>query len=380
MFFKDIPGLEEIKKTLINSVKNNHIAHAQLFSGGEGSANLALALAYATYLNCQNPGENDACGTCSSCQKLNKYIHPDLHFVFPVSSTKDVTGVENVVSSSFLKEWRIFLSQNPYGNITEWSEIYGGENKQVNISREESRNIVRNLSFTSFSGGYKIMIIWLPEYMHITCANALLKMLEEPPPKTIILLVSNNSESLLNTILSRAQSYRVRMFNDEELKELLLKQHEISGEKLSQIVHLADGNINEALNLLREVEDDSHKMFREWMRYCYSMDFTMLVEWSERFQKLNKISQKSLFQYGLNMMRETLVLQFDAHELTRTQGEELEFTRKFSKVLSPDQLENITDQLNKALYYLERNANAKIVFLDLSLSLARLFQSKVKQV
>lgn len=376
MLFKEIPGLEEIKKTLINSVKNNHIAHAQLFAGGEGSANLALALAYATYLNCQNREENDACGSCSSCHKLNKYIHPDLHFVFPVSSTKNITGTENVVSSSFLKEWRIFLNQNPYGNVAEWSDIYGGENKQLNISKEESRNIIRNLSLTSFSGGYKIMIIWLPEYMHISCANALLKMLEEPPPKTILLMVSNDPESLLNTILSRAQTYRIRMFNDEELKELLQKNHEIPEEKLSQITHLAEGNINEALYLLQEVEDDSHKMFREWMRFCYSMDFTMLVEWAEKFQKMNKISQKSLFQYGLNMMRETLVLYFDALNLTRTQGEELEFTRRFSKVLSPDQVENITDQLNKSIYYLERNANAKIVFLDLSLILARLFQKK----
>ncbi len=224
------------------------------------------------------------------------------------------------------------------------------------------------------------MIIWLPEYMHISCANALLKILEEPPPKTILLLVSNDPESLLNTILSRAQTYRIRMFNDEEIKELIKRDHDISEAKISQITHLADGNINEALHLLQEMEDDNHQMFREWMRYCYIMDFSKLVDWAERFQKMNKISQKSLFQYGLTMMRETLVLQFNTLDLVRTQGEELEFTKNFSKVLSLDQLEKITEQLNNSIYYLERNANAKIVFLDLSLSLSRLFQSKVEQV
>lgn len=251
MQFSEIPGQEEIKQTLINSVNNNHIAHAQLFAGREGAPNLALAIAYATYLNCRDRKPHDSCGSCPSCHKFSKFIHPDLHFVFPVSSTKSLTG-KDVVSSSFLKEWRTFLLKNIYGNISEWSEIFGGENKQLNISKEESRNIIKNLMLTSYEGGYKIMIIWLPEYMHPYCANAILKILEEPPAKTILFLVSNNLEGLLNTILSRAQLFRIRMFNDDELQEILVEKYGVNTSQVAQIIQLAEGNINEALKLIEE--------------------------------------------------------------------------------------------------------------------------------
>ncbi|MDQ3393079.1 MAG: DNA polymerase III subunit delta [Bacteroidota bacterium] len=374
MQFSGIPGFNDIKQTLINSVRNNHIAHAQLFAGKEGCPNLALALAYATYLNCHNKQENDSCGTCPSCHKFGKFIHPDLHFVFPVGSTKNLTGKE-VVSSNFLKEWRNFLGSNIFGNISDWSQVFGGENKQLNISKEESRNIIKNLMLTTYEGGFKVMIMWLPEYMHQNCANAILKILEEPPKKTILLLVSNDLESLLNTILSRAQLFRIRMFNDDELQEILTNKYNVHPSQVSKIILLAEGNLNEALKLLDEVDDDSHKMFRDWMRYCYSRDYTQMVQWSEKFQKLNKISQKSLLQYGLNMMRESLVLQYDAAGIAKAAGEELEFTKNFSKALSPDKIEMISELFNKSFYYLERNANAKILFLDLSLKIARFLRS-----
>jgi DNA polymerase-3 subunit delta' len=374
MQFSKIPGLEDIKQTLLNSVKNNHIAHAQLFVGREGCPNLALAVAYATYLNCKNKLQNDSCGSCSSCHKFSKFIHPDLHFVFPVGSAKNLSG-KDVVSSSFLKEWRSFLTTNIYGNISDWSETFGGENKQLNISKEESRNIIKNLMLTTFEGGFKIMIIWLPEYMHLYCANAILKILEEPPAKTILLLVSNDLENLLNTILSRTQLFRIRMFNDEELRDILIHDHKVNPSQVSQIIQLAEGNLNEAIKLIEDVEDNSHSMFREWMRHCYSRDFTQLVQWADKFQKLNKISQKGLLQYGLNMMRETLILHFEAFQLSRTVGEELDFTKNFSKALSPDKVENISELFNKAFYHLERNANAKILFLDLSLKIARFLRS-----
>lgn len=261
MLFKDIPGLEETKKQLIQAVKNNHIAHAQLFLCKNGGANLPLALAYTTYLNCEQPLENDSCGSCSSCSKNAKIVHPDVHFVYPVSSTKNITG-KDVVSTNFLKEWRGFLLANPYGNVNQWMMAFGGENKQVNISKEESRQVIKRLSLKSFEGKYKVMIIWLPEYMNGASANAILKILEEPPERIIFLLVCNDDEQLLTTILSRTQIVKIRQFGDNEIMQLLVEQHEINETKAERLAHLADGNLNEAMTLIEGSEEDNHDLFR----------------------------------------------------------------------------------------------------------------------
>ena len=183
MKLSQIPGLEDLKEKLFRNAESGKVAHAQLFAGQEGSGNLALAIAYATILNCTDRVSDDACGVCPSCQKISKYIHPDLHFVFPVSSTKNVTG-KNVVSDNYINSWRSFVNQHPFGTATEWIQEFGGEDKQLNISREESRNILKKLTLKSFEGTYKVMIIWLAEYMHSSAANALLKLLEEPPERT----------------------------------------------------------------------------------------------------------------------------------------------------------------------------------------------------
>ena len=374
MLFKDIPGFESIKNKLIKAVKSDHLAHALLFAGQEGSPNLNLALALATYLNCQNRGDNDACGECSSCKKSIKYIHPDMHFVFPVSSTKTITG-KDVVSTSFFKDWRQFLLENPFGNVNDWNVFFGGENKQLSISREESRHIVRNLSLKAFEGNYKIMLIWLPEMMHVTAANAILKILEEPPEKTLFLLVSDDAENLLTTILSRTQLFNIRNFTDEEIRLYLTDNFQADESRASQAAHISNGNLNMALKVLNQVEDDSHRLFRDWMRLCYIKDYTEMVEWSDAFQKLNKLGQKSMFQYGLNIMREVLMLFFSKEKLSRMQGEELDFIENFGKVMNPEKVEFVTRQLNQAFYHLERNANPKILFLDLSLSIAKILRS-----
>jgi DNA polymerase III subunit delta' len=369
MQFADIHGLDEVKENLIGSVKHNHIAHAQLFLGPQGSANLAMALAYATFLNCENRLDNDACGQCVACIKNKKYVHPDLHFVFPVSSTKKVSG-KDVVSASFLTEWRSFLGENVYGNVNDWSNHFGGESKQVNISKEESRNILKNLSLKAFEGKFKIMIIWLPEFMHVSAANGILKILEEPPAQTIFLLVANDAERLLTTILSRTQIFKIRAFTDHELIAVLQSKFGVDSSRAAQLAHVSEGNFNEAIRLLDNVEDDSHKLFRDWMRLCYTWDFKQLNEKTEYFAKMNKTAQKTLFQYGLNIMRESLLVQLDAHDLARVLGEDETFVKNFSKVMDPNKIELIVNHLNTAAYHLERNANTKILFMDLSLQIA----------
>lgn len=380
MRFNEITGYDSIKKQLIHSALKEKVAHAQLFLGPEGGPNLALALAFASYLNCQNPSETDSCGECTGCRKSDKLIHPDMHFAFPVSSTKDVTG-KDVVSISFLNEWRNFIIQDPYNNASGWSGYFGNENKQLNISREESRHIIKNLSLKSFEGKYKIMLIWLPEYMHPASANAILKILEEPAPNTIFLLVSNEEKKLLTTILSRTQIVQIRPFSDEEIKQILVQKHFIEEEKASQVSHLVDGNIIEALRLSRDVEDDSHKMFREWMRLCYTGNLIELVKWTDRFSSLTKVGQQTLLQYGLSMMRESLIIHAESPSLSRLMGDELDFLKNFSKVLDKDTIEKLTLEINHSYYHIERNANVKILFLDLSLIIFDTFRKlKNKQV
>lgn len=372
MRFTDIPGLANTKQQLIFSVQNNHVAHAQLFSGIEGSAVLPMALAYATYLNCENPGEEDACGTCPSCSKNEKYVHPDTHFVFPISSTKDVV-LKDAVSKTFLQPWRRFVTENAYGNLADWAKIYGGENKQASISKQESRNIIESLSLKSFEGKYKIMLIWLPELMHAFAANGILKILEEPSEGTVFLLVSNQTDRLLTTIKSRTQLVRIPSFTDQELADILQNKFEIEPSRAAQLANMADGSLREALQLKDEVEEDTHEMFRGWMRLCFNNDFLSLTELSEEFASLSKVSQKSMLIYGLNMLRESIIANYADGELLRVIGDERTFASKFNKVVTVDKVSEITANISDAHYHLERNANPKILFMDLSIKIAKSF-------
>jgi len=380
MLFANIPGLEEVKATLINSVKQNHIAHAQLFAGNAGSANMALALAYATYINCEDKQEKDACGVCASCTKTEKLIHPDLHFIFPVNTSKDVA--KDPSSALYMKSWRAFMIESPYGNIHNWGDFIGTENKQPIINAEESRNIVKTLSLKSFEGEYKIMIIWLPELMKSEGANAILKILEEPPAKTIFLMVSNNIEKLLTTIQSRTQKIMVPPFLDENIKAHLVSRFELDDKKASRISFLADGNMNSALEMLKEdKEEDNHDMFRDWMRLCFQLyrspsNLTELNRWTEAFGTLGREGQKNMLLYGINIMRETLVFKHSGNALIRLQEADLKFVENFSKQLSDEGIETISNALNDTFYHIERNANAKISFMNVSFQIASVFNKK----
>ena len=225
MHFRDIPGLEETKRLLTGAVRQGHVAHALLFAGSEGGGALPLALAFAAYLNCLAPTETDSCGSCSNCVKIHKHIHPDVQYVFPVTTTKSVT--KEPVSQKFMAEWRAFLQEEPYGSLNAWLQHMGAENKQGNISREESRQLIRVLSLKAFEAPFKVIILWLPELLHATSANALLKILEEPPAQTVFLLVSNDSDRLLPTISSRLQRIQVRPFSEDELSAYLEQTQEL---------------------------------------------------------------------------------------------------------------------------------------------------------
>lgn len=370
MKFSEIPGLAETKRTLIDSVKSNHIAHAQLFVGAEGALNLPLALAYATYIHCQNRQENDSCGTCSACSKSLKYIHPDTHFVFPLSNVKNDKDDERF-KAEILKSWRTFLSEQPFSDLDDWTTSYGGEDKLALISREESREIVKALSLKPFESQFKIMIIWQPEFMHPSAANGILKILEEPAAHTYFILVTNAADRLLPTIISRTQIITVPLLADKEIENYLVEKKSIERKRASAITQLAEGNLNLSFKLTENEEDDSAPFFIDWMRACFKKNFSSLVSSSEEFHALDKLRQRNIMHYGMNMMRESLLKSAGADELHRVQGEELKFIQDFSKVMNVYKIEKSYSLMNNATYHLERNGSAKMIFLDLSLQLAK---------
>jgi DNA polymerase-3 subunit delta' len=373
LLFQEIIGLYDVKQTLTQAVQNQHIAHALLFVGREGCANLPLALAFAQYLHCENRSTKDACGRCASCRKYEKLIHPDLHFVFPVAITKKVAS--KPLSQDYLPEWRKTILKNPYFGLTDWLNFIEAENKQGNISVEESRQIIQTLALKTYEGEFKILLMWLPEMMNIQSANALLKILEEPPPKTIFLLVSNDSKSLLTTIISRVQMVQIPSFSDADIQTYLAHYQDLSPEKAHDLAYLADGNLSEAIRLSHDTVNDNHILFRDWMRSCYKKDVADLVNKTDEFAGLSKESQKNLLIYGLGVCRESLIMLANNEKLLRLSGAKLDFIRGFAKTMSFEKLEFVYQQLNEAIYHLERNANAKILFLDMSLQLAARMRS-----
>lgn len=373
MQFAAIPGLPETKEKLLNAVKLNHLAHALLFHGPEGSANLTLALALASYLYCEQKSETDSCGTCGSCQRMNKLILPDLNFAFPiVASSKEEDGDEEVKEekSDLLGNWRKFVLGQPYGNVHDFIYFNGFEKKQLNITKAAARKMIQTLSLMSFEGGYKIMLIWAPEYLHPSAANALLKIIEEPPAKTLFLLVTSQADQLLTTILSRTQKILVRAFSDEEVSSYLVETGKCEAKSAAQIAMLADGNLRAAFLLIDQVEDQTVRQLRDWFRLCATKNLKELFLLSEDFHKADKESQKSLMLAGLNVTREILLKNLDMDQLLRTTDEDRTFINNISKkMLTEDHAIQLYETFNAAHYHLERNGNAKMIFTDLSMEI-----------
>ena len=373
MQFAAIPGLPETKEKLLNAVKLNHLAHALLFHGPEGSANLTLALALASYLYCEQKSETDSCGTCGSCQRMNKLILPDLNFAFPVvASSKEEEGDEDGKDekSDLLGNWRKFVLGQPYGNVHDFIYFNGFEKKQLNITKAAARKMIQTLSLMSFEGGYKIMLIWAPEYLHPSAANSLLKIIEEPPAKTLFLLVTSQADQLLTTILSRTQKILVRAFSDEEVSSHLVETGRCEAKAAAQIAMLADGNMRTAFRLIDQVEDQTVRQLRDWFRLCATKNLKEIFLLSEDFHKADKESQKSLMLAGLNVTREILLKNLDLDHLLRTTDEDRTFINNISKkMLTEEHAEKLYQTFNAAHYHLERNGNAKMIFTDLSMEI-----------
>lgn len=371
MKFSDIPGLEEEKNRLIDSFSSNKIHHAILFFGQKGSANLSLAFAFATYINCENKRDFDSCGNCSSCSKMEKLIHPDVNIIFPVAPTTKIN--KEVVSDKFIESWRVSFFQNPYKNVDDWFEFYGFENKQPNISKDEARNIIKKLSLKPFESKFKINVLWLPEYLHTFTSNALLKILEEPPGQTLFFIVSNDYQKLLKTILSRVQIFKVPRFSDNEIKMYLSKYAEVSESEVDQAIYLSDGDLNKSEKLLMAPQSNDLDYVMKWMRSCYSQNYSDVNKQTDWFSSLSKIRKRAFMTYSLKLMREAMVSIIDP-SLSRISENESSFINKFKMTLEQKSLEKIIMLIDENIRFLDRNANAKILFLDLSIKISNLFK------
>ena len=309
-------------------------------------------------------------------QKIDKMIHPDVHFIFPVAPTTKIN--KNVISDLFIKEWRNFILDDPYQNVNDWFNFYGFENKSPNISKDESRNLIKKLTLKPFESENKIVLIWLPEYLHLYTSNALLKILEDPPPKTFFFLITNDYNRLLKTILSRVQMFKIRNFSDEELKKEILKKEDIAENELSKLILTSDGNLNQAKKIINSSNEDFLSFFKIWMRNCYSNDYAKIQLDLEWFNNQTKINKKAFLIYSLNLIRESFVIKINS-SLSRIVDEESEFIKNFSQSLNEEKTEKIILELNDSIRFLERNANPKIIFLDLSIEIANAF-NEMKQI
>lgn len=378
MLFSEIIGQEDLKKRLIASVNDGRISHAQLFLGEEGTGNLPLALAYAQYIMCEDKQEFDSCGGCSACIKNKKLTHPDLHFVFPTANTEKAKT--KPVSDIFLAEWReIVIENKAYFSINQWQEKIQTENKALLIPAEESNEIIKKLSLKTYESEYKVMIIWYPEKFNNSSANKLLKILEEPEPKTLFILVAHDSGQLMPTILSRTQLFKVNKITADDLAKKIENQFQLSIDQATNISLLADGNYLSAKKLVESVDNEGffYTLFTNWMRAAFKADVILLIGFSDDMQKIGREKQKQFISYCLHIFRESLIHNFGSKELNKTTSTESQFLIKFAPFIHGANCLEIIELFNDAYYHIERNANPKILFLDVSFKLTKLLRVKV---
>ena len=367
MQFSEIPGLQGLKDQLIGAYKRGKIAHAQLFAGRPHTAVLPMALAYTSYLMCENKTDTDSCGTCANCVRIKKLVHPDIHLHFPKVSAAE-NKYEKVLAEA-IPRFREFVSETPYGDLEAWSYKYGQENKNLLISREDSRQMLKNVSMRSVEGGYKILIIWQPELMNPSSANAILKILEEPPEKTLYLLVSYNYDNLLATITSRTQLVNVPPNTEEEIVSYLTEKG-VDQNQAEQAASLSEGKIGLADHYSNATDSQEYEEFQRWMLECWNRNLTDIVKRSEDFSKSGKTAQKSTLNYAISLVRNAVVHASGQNTPAHSESER-GFIKKYSEKLGVERLEKVYALTNEALLHLERNSNPRITHLNLSMDIIR---------
>lgn len=382
MQFSSVLGQEHLKNHLTQSADNGRIPHAQLFVGPEGSGTLPMAIAYAQYILCgnknsENQGGNDHCNL-----KFKNFSHPDLHFAFPVATNDKIKS--HPVSNHFMEEWRQLLKEQPYGNLFDWYRMLGIDNKQGQIGVDEALNIVKSLSLKSYEGGYKIMVIWMAEKMNTSAANKLLKLIEEPPSKTVFILIAEDEGQIINTIRSRCQVLHFPPLADVVLIEALKKNYQLDEATATKIARQSNGNYNKASDLVYHDSEDIQ--FEEWFVFWIRSAFKAkgnksaihdLISWSEQVAKTGRETQKQFLQFCLDFFRQALLLNYNADQLVFIEPKTKNFKlENFAPFVHEGNIMEISQELQDAIYHIERNGNSKIILTDLSIKLTRLLHKK----
>ncbi|MDQ6761883.1 MAG: hypothetical protein M3015_04550 [Bacteroidota bacterium] len=404
MQFQNVIGQDETKKHLVDLVLNNRLSHALLFLGKEGSGGLSLALAFAQYIVCNsaksqppagaaatldlfetpapkkvpaNIPDNgtpafDSCGICPACIKAEKFSHPDIHFSFPVIPKKSGTPP---VSDDYITEWREFISSSPYGNVYDWLQFLGAENKQGNITARECNEINHKLSLKAFESNFKILIMWMPELLG-TSGNKLLKLIEEPPPDTLFIFVAEDENAILQTILSRTQLIKIPYLSNTEIEATLINTSNATPEIAAQIAAVCEGNYREALQLLQHTEEDWQGLIRDWLNAILKNGPVAQVKWIDVISRLGREKQKQFLRYFIHLLEQAIRVRFiaDSHAHQHIADNERDFANRLNKMCSPETQEAIINELDKATFYIERNAHAKMLFHALSIRLYHIFK------
>lgn len=382
MQFTEVLGQEHLKNHLTQSVDNGRIPHAQLFVGPEGSGTLPMAIAYAQYILCGNKNSENTGGDESCNLKFTSLSHPDLHFAFPVATTDKIKS--HAVSNHFLQEWRQLLKDQPYGNLFDWYQLLGIENKQGQIGVDESLSIVKALSLKSYEGGYKIMIIWMAEKMNTAAANKLLKLIEEPSAKTVFILIAEDEGQIISTIRSRCQTLTFPPLAESVIIEALQRNYELDVPTATKIAHQSDGNYNKACDLVYHDSEDIQ--FEEWFVFWIRSAFKAkgnktaihdLISWSEQVARTGRETQKQFLLFCIDFFRQALLLNYNANSLVFMEPKTKNFKlANFAPYVHEGNILEISQELQDAIYHIERNGNSKIILTDLSIKLTRLLHKK----
>ncbi|MDC3198506.1 DNA polymerase III subunit delta' [Flavobacteriaceae bacterium] len=373
MNFEDVIGQSLLKTQLKQGIDSGRVPHAQLYVGKRGVGGLPIAIAYASYLTKQ---QSDGLGD------MNTLTHPNIHFVYPVTTSENVKS--KPISSNYINEWRAFLETNPYGSINDWYSFIGVGNKQGVIGVEEASDITSKMSLKAFNGGYKVMIIWMPEKMNSMCANKLLKLIEEPADKTVIILVTENEERLIETIRSRCQSVHLNSLSEQTIKSSLIKRLNIEKSLAQNIAYQSEGSYSRALDLLKQEPEDLRfeTWFIAWVRTAFQaksnkQSINSLMAWSQEISKAGRETQKQFLDYSLRFFRQAMLYNYGVKTLVLINLNDKSFKMEnFAPFIGASNISEIYKEIELANYHIERNGNAKIILTDLSIKLTRLLHLK----